>query len=109
MGGAYENILIYKIKTINDIPTCSRYFNEQISRALLIARVNSFTRGLFEYDFCQLTEDIDKNYKMSMERLIIGNYVILTTNQTIDYEFIIILECIVYQFHRSLAFTCYLA
>ena len=38
---------------------------------------------------------------MSKERLIIGNYVILITNQTSDYELIIILECIVFQFHRS--------
>ena len=78
-------------------------FNEQIRCVLLITHVNSFAHRYFGYSFCQLMDDIDKNCKMSIERLIIGNYIILTINQTIDYELIIILESIVYQFHHLLA------
>ena len=83
-----------------------RPFNEQIRCVLLITHVNSFAHHYFGYGFCQLTDDIDKNCKMSIERLNIGNYVILTTNQTIDYELIIILECVVHLLAMKLIDMC---
>ena len=75
-------------------------------------RVGSFARCVFKYNFYQFTEDIDESCKCLRKGVAIGNYVIRIihsliakyfNSQTIHYELSIILECIFYQLHRSLA------
>ena len=46
-------------------------FNECIRSALLIARIGSFVRCFFEYNFSQLTEDITKSCRMSYLVLVV--------------------------------------